>query len=210
MGTCRQVMLPDKLARLRPSHWVDAQQKGKPREGSALTHRPAWAWSEKPLHQVATCWEDRARGGTRPEGQRQAERGGGHCQKCINSKAKRWSLCPSGGAGPQLSLAHENKVQMKVTVIQSCLTLRDPMDGSSSGSSVHGILQARILKWVAIPFSWVGGCLPDLGIEPRSPALQADSLPSEPFRKIGEHLVTLAVMGRHRPPSGHGLGTSRE
>ena len=76
MGTCRQVMLPDKLARLRPSHWVDAQQKGKPREGSASTGRPAWAWSEKPLHQVATCWEDRARGGTRPEGQRQAERGG--------------------------------------------------------------------------------------------------------------------------------------
>ena len=45
-----------------------------------------------------------------------------------------------------------------------------------SGSSVHGILQARILEWVAIPFP---GDLPNQGIEPRSPALQADSLLSE-------------------------------
>ena len=36
---------------------------------------------------------------------------------------------------------------------QSCLTLCDPMDYSQSGSSVHGIPQARILEWVAIPFS---------------------------------------------------------
>ena len=36
---------------------------------------------------------------------------------------------------------------------QSCLTLCDPMDYSPPGSSVHGILQARILEWVAIPFS---------------------------------------------------------
>ena len=56
-----------------------------------------------------------------------------------------------------------------------CLTLSDPMDLSPLGSSVHGILQARILDWVAIPFS---GDLPDLEIEPGSPAVQADSLPS--------------------------------
>ena len=36
---------------------------------------------------------------------------------------------------------------------QSCLTLCDPIDGSSPGSSVPGILQARILEWVAISFS---------------------------------------------------------
>ena len=35
---------------------------------------------------------------------------------------------------------------------QSCLTLSDPMDCSPPGSSVHGILQARILEWVAMPF----------------------------------------------------------
>ena len=38
-------------------------------------------------------------------------------------------------------------------VAQSCPTLRDPMDCSLPGSPVHGIFQARILKWVAIAFS---------------------------------------------------------
>ena len=62
-------------------------------------------------------------------------------------------------------------------VTQSCLTLCNPTDCSPPCSSVYGILQARILEWVAVPFS---RDLPDPGIEPRSPALQADSLPSEP------------------------------
>ena len=51
------------------------------------------------------------------------------------------------------------------------------MDCSPPGSSVHGILQARILEWVAIPFS---RDLPNREIEPKFPALQANSLPSEP------------------------------
>ena len=42
---------------------------------------------------------------------------------------------------------------MCVLVEQSCLTLCDPMDCSPPGSSVCGILQARILEWVSIPFS---------------------------------------------------------
>ena len=42
---------------------------------------------------------------------------------------------------------------MCVLVSQSCPTLCDPMDCSPPGSFVHGILQARILKWVAISFS---------------------------------------------------------
>ena len=46
---------------------------------------------------------------------------------------------------------------------------------SPPGSSVHGILQARILEWVAISSP---GDLPDPGVKPRSPALQADSLPA--------------------------------
>ena len=37
--------------------------------------------------------------------------------------------------------------------LQSCPTLCDPIDGSSPGSPVPGILQARILEWVAISFS---------------------------------------------------------
>ena len=40
-----------------------------------------------------------------------------------------------------------------VIVVQSCPTLCDPMDYSLTGSSVHGILQARIPDWVAISFS---------------------------------------------------------
>ena len=45
------------------------------------------------------------------------------------------------------------KVKVKVLVTQPCLTLGDPMDCSLPGSSVQGILQARILEWVAIAFS---------------------------------------------------------
>ena len=54
------------------------------------------------------------------------------------------------------------------------------MDCGLPGSSVCGILQARVLEWVAISFS---RDLPNPGMEPRSPALQADSLPSEPLGK---------------------------
>ena len=107
-------------------------------------------------------------------------------------------------------------VCVKVKVVQSCLTLCDPM-----GYTVQGILQAKILEWVAIPFSmgssqprdqtqvshitgrfftiwatreaqeyWSGEPIPspvDLpipGIEPGSPALQADSLPTELLGKL--------------------------
>ena len=42
---------------------------------------------------------------------------------------------------------------MKVLVAQGCMTLCDPMDCTAPGSSVRGILQARLLEWVAIPFS---------------------------------------------------------
>ena len=43
-------------------------------------------------------------------------------------------------------------VNVNVLVTQSCLTLCDPMDCSPPASSVHGILQARILEWIALPF----------------------------------------------------------
>ena len=51
------------------------------------------------------------------------------------------------------------------------------MDCSPPGSFVHGISQVRLLEWIAISFS---RGIPDPGIEPESPALQADSLPPEP------------------------------
>ena len=69
------------------------------------------------------------------------------------------------------------KVKSESEVIQSCLTLCDSMDCSLPGSSIHGIFQARYWSGVPLPSP---GDLPDPGIEPRSPALQADALPSEP------------------------------
>ena len=62
--------------------------------------------------------------------------------------------------------------KVKVKVAQSCLTLSDPMD-----YVVPGILQARTLEF---PYP---GHLPNPGIEPRFPALHADSLPAEPQGK---------------------------
>ena len=44
-------------------------------------------------------------------------------------------------------------MKVKVKSLSKCPTLRDPMDYSLPGSSVHGIFQARVLEWVAIAFS---------------------------------------------------------
>ena len=44
-------------------------------------------------------------------------------------------------------------LEVKVLVARSCPTLCDPMDCSLPGSSVHGILQAKMLEWVVILFS---------------------------------------------------------
>ena len=71
-------------------------------------------------------------------------------------------------------------VSVSVLVAQSCPTLCDPMDWGPPCSSHHGIFQATILELVAIPSL---GDLPNLGIEPRPPALQADSLLSESLGK---------------------------
>ena len=71
--------------------------------------------------------------------------------------------------------------KVKVKVIQLCLTLCNPMD-----SIVHGILQARRLEWVAFPFP---GDRPNPEIAPRSPALQADSLPTELSGKPYKYII---------------------
>ena len=60
------------------------------------------------------------------------------------SRVLGWWVSEGGTAG----IAPEGQGTGKVKVIQSCPTLCDPMD-----STVHGILQARILEWVAFPFS---------------------------------------------------------
>ena len=64
---------------------------------------------------------------------------------------------------------------LKVLFTQLYTTVCSPL-----GFSVHGIFQARILEWVVIPFSKESS---NPRIKPRSPALQADFLPSEPPEK---------------------------
>ena len=56
-------------------------------------------------------------------------------------------------------------VRVCAQAAQSCPTLCDPVDCSPLGSSVHGILQARILEWVALPSS--KGIFPTQGSNPR-------------------------------------------
>ena len=76
---------------------------------------------------------------------------------------------------------------MHAKLLQSCPTLCDPMDCTLPGFSVHGISQDRIL-----PFPPPGD-LPDPGIQPGSPELQADSLPSEPPGKIDTDVFSQPV-----------------
>ena len=70
----------------------------------------------------------------------------------------------------------ERKSEVKMKVVSDSLRPRD--------YTVHGILQARTLEWVAFPFPR-GSSNP--AIEPRSPTLQADSLPAEPQGKPDKH-----------------------
>ena len=74
---------------------------------------------------------------------------------------------------PQCSLQHYlQQLEYGVKVTQSCLTLCKPMN-----YTIHGIFQARY--WSGQPFPSPGD-LPNRGIKPRTPALRANSLPSEP------------------------------
>ena len=66
-------------------------------------------------------------------------------------------------------------IYVLVLVSQSCLILCNPMDCSLPGSSVHGILQTRILE-----YSLLRGIFPNQETEPRFPTSQADPLRSEP------------------------------
>ena len=93
------------------------------------------------------------------------------CNRLLN-------LLPSASA---LNLHSESESE----VTQPCLTLRDPTDCSLPGFSIHGIFQARILEWVAISFSRGSS-------RPRSPAMQEDSLTSEPPASMwNEHNCTV-------------------
>ena len=77
-----------------------------------------------------------------------------------------WSLvfltCNMVVTSTSESLYKLNKIVSAAKLLQSCPTLCDPIDGSPPGSPIPGILQARMLEWVAISFSnawkWNGSC----------------------------------------------------
>ena len=73
------------------------------------------------------------------------------------------------------------EVKVEVLITQSFLTLCNPMDSTQQAPLSKGILQARILEWVAMTSS---RDLPNPGIKSRSRALQADSLLFEPPGKV--------------------------
>ena len=82
------------------------------------------------------------------------------------------------------------KVKSDSEVAQSCQTLRDPMDCSLPGSSVHGIFQARVLEWGAIAFTeskymWVQ----NIDVTNRPPKRQANLL--------SHHLYIKAYLNIH-------------
>ena len=61
--------------------------------------------------------------------------------------------CPPPGDLPNPAIKRRSPAAAAAKSLQSCLTLCNPMDYSPPDSSVHGILQARILQWVAMPSS---------------------------------------------------------
>ena len=94
--------------------------------------------------------------------------------------------------------AHYTQVKSESEVAQSCPTLSDPMDCSPPGSSVHGILQARILEWFAISFSRVSAL-------PRDGTCilhwQADPLPlSHQFSSVMSDSLRPHELQHARPP----------
>ena len=102
-----------------------------------------------------------------------------------NKKKQKEPQCSYLGIGLNIDC-------VRVCVCYSCLTLCDPMDCSPPGSSFYGILQAWILEWVAMPFSRGSS---HWGTEPMSPALQEDSLPSEPPGKSKILHILLQIVG---------------
>ena len=92
-------------------------------------------------------------------------------------------LCPGGsepsfsptGANPWLYtfFHYQHERACDSSIAQPCLTLCNPVDCSPPGSSVHGILQATVLEWIAIVFS--RGSSRNPGIEPMFPALAGRS-----------------------------------
>ena len=84
------------------------------------------------------------------------------------------------------------KVKSQSEVAQLCPTLSDPMDCSLPGSSIHGILQARVLEWGAIAFS-------------RSPLLLCFILASVRWRREVKVRIPLEIFNKQSPYHGRSV-----
>ena len=73
--------------------------------------------------------------------------------KLVLEKAEKPEIKLPSSAESSKNQESSRKTSAAAKSLQSCLTLYDPIDGSPPGSPVPGILQARILEWVAISFS---------------------------------------------------------
>ena len=99
------------------------------------------------------------------------------------------------------------KVKSESEVTQSCPTLSDPMDCSLSGSSIHGIFQARVLEWGAIAFSASSAYLVLIVLAKRGKKYRTVSMPFFTFLCcIGVELTNNVVMlsgGQQRDSATH-------
>ena len=84
----------------------------------------------------------------------------------------------------------------------------DPINCSPPGTSVHGMGFSRQEYWSGLPFP-SPGVLPDPGIKPRSPALQADSLLTEPPGKP-QRVVSMSNLGQQSPGDGRAPKVARK
>ena len=117
---------------------------------------------------------------------------------------------PSRDAGPEKAFCQQLTLKtgailrytshFNCLVAQSCSTLCNPMDYKPPGSSVHGILQARILEWVAISFSR-GSSQPRMKFS--SPALAGEFFTTEPAGKPTSHLGSFTNFKRSSHICGH-------
>ena len=102
-------------------------------------------WQPTPVFLPGESHEERSLAGYDPRGRKESDR--------TEQLSTQPGIVSFESPNPQQGLSGP-RTYVKV-IVALCPTLWDPMDCSPPGSSVHGILQARILEWVAISFSMV-------------------------------------------------------
>ena len=162
--------IPSHLLGLRLNKRHAVRSTGLSCWGPATTRRPAPTWREpQVLNDTGlSCWGPATARRPAPTGRE---------PQLLNEAALCPALCSLGtwrehtqgrqllALGPNSALSRRGTHCRKMvstpcqttrvcSVAQSCLTLCDPIECRPPGSSVHEILQARILEWVAISFSW--------------------------------------------------------